>query len=199
MTTFADDCAELGDLWPRLREALGKDTGETALSAAFTGSVPFNPDVMHAITELAARVPSATTWAADLGGEAWPKRPVAVCLANLPRFHARLMDLGALRLRDAAALEADVHHWLRLAKLALRLIDPSWDLPAWVVCTAHDQPVSRLRHIGAERAIRQTANGPVTELVRDGYWLCPHCGTTWPQSHWELLIAALMAPVRRAS
>ena len=197
MTTFAGDCAELGDLWPRLRAALGKDTGDTALSAAFTGSVPFNPDVMHAITELAARVPTATTYAAKLAGERWERRPVDVCLVNLPRFHDRLMALTMAR--DAAMVEADVHHWLRLAKLALRLIDPSWDLPPWVVCTAHDEPLSRLRHIGAERAIVYDSGEPRTVLVRDGYWLCPHCGATWPQSHWELLIAALMAPVRQAS
>lgn len=196
MTTFAGDCAELGDLWPRLRQALGKDTGDGALSAAFTGSVPFNADVMHAITQLAAEIPPAAMRAARLGGEQWPPRPVGVCLLNLPRFHARLMDLALAR--EAAMLEAAVYHWLRLAKLALRLIDPSWDLPRWVVCTACDA-APRLRHIGAERAIVWEAGEPRTVLVRDGYWLCPHCGTTWPQSHWELLIAALMAPARRAS
>lgn len=196
MTTFAGDCAELGDLYPRLHEALGKDTGDTSLGAARQGSVPFNPDVMHALTELAAEIPRAAMRAARLGGEAWPPRSVDVCLVNLPRFHGRLTGLAMAR--DAALLEAACYHWLRLAKLALRLIDPSWDLPAWVVCTACDE-APRLRHVGAERAILYDAGAPRTVLVRDGYWLCPHCGTTWPQSHWELLIAALTGVIRQAA
>jgi hypothetical protein len=197
MTTFSDDCAELGELWPQLRGALSKDTGDIATLGGTAESVPFNADVMHAITELEDRVPPATTWAAGCGSETWPHRPVAVCLVNLPRFHARLMDLNLSR--DAAAIETDLYYWRRTVKLALRLIDPPWDLPAWVVCTAHDIPRVRLRHIGAERAI-QWANGePRPVLVRDGYWLCPHCGATWPNEQWELLIAALTAPVRQAS
>src|SRR5262249_9697544 len=153
------------------------------------GSVPFNHDVLSAMVELSAHVPATTTWAAKLAGEPWPARPVPACLLNLPRFHDRLT--GLCLNRHAAALEGDVRRWLRLGRRRPRLIDPSWDLPPWVVCTAHEVPQTRLRHVGAERAIQWDAGRPRTGLVRDGYFLCPHCGQTWPNGQWEMLIAAL--------
>jgi len=196
---FAEDCAELGELWPQLAEALQKDTGATSGATAITASEPFNLDVMRAMVELSAQVPVTTAWAAERCGEPWRPRPVPTCLHNLPRFHERLLALQIAT--TAQAVEQDVRRWRRLAKLALRLIDPSWDLPSWVVCTAHEVPSTPLRHVGAERAIvwevvqeeGKPKKKPSTVLMRDGYWLCEHCGQTWPTAQWELLVAAVKA------
>jgi hypothetical protein len=63
-----------------------------------------------------------------------------------------------------------------------------------VVCPDHAFPLTRLVHVGAEWAIRFTAEGPRKVLVREGFLLCPHCGESWPMPQWEILIAALKPP-----
>jgi hypothetical protein len=111
-------CAELAALIPALIPALSRDTppdGRTGLSA---GSA-VNPDVLHAMTVLAAEIPAACAAACEAAGEPWQHHPSAICLRAIPRLHHRLTALGM----PAAAtdLETGMHHWTRLVKLALGL------------------------------------------------------------------------------
>jgi hypothetical protein len=118
--------AELAALIPALIPALSRDSippaGRTALSA---GSA-VNPDVLHAMTVLAAEIPAACAAACEVTGEPWQHHPSAICLRAIPRLHHRLTALGM----PAAAtdLETGMHHWTRLVKLALGLRTP--DIPA---------------------------------------------------------------------
>ena len=114
-------CAELAALIP----ALSRDStphGRAGLSA----DRAVNPDVLHAMTALAAEIPAACAAACEVTGEPWQPRPSAICLRAIPRLHHRLTALGM----PAAAtdLETGMHHWTRLVKLALGLRTP--DIPA---------------------------------------------------------------------
>jgi hypothetical protein len=115
-------CAELAALIPALsRDSIPSD-GRAGLSAGRA----VNPDILHAMTVLAAEIPAACAAACQVAGDPWQHRPPATCLRAIPRLHHRLTALGM----PAAAgdLETGVHHWTRMVKLALRLRAP--DLPA---------------------------------------------------------------------
>ena len=119
-------CAELAALIPALIPALSRDgtppDGRTGLSA---GSA-VNPDVLHAMTVLAAEIPAACAAACEVAGEPWQHHPSAVCLRAIPRLHHRLTALGMPA--AATGLETGVHHWTRLVKRALGPRTP--DIPA---------------------------------------------------------------------
>jgi hypothetical protein len=85
-----------------------------------------NPDVLHAMTVLAAEIPAACAAACQVTGEPWQHHPPAICLRAIPRLHRRLTVLGM----PAAAtdLETGVHQWTRLVERALGLRTP--DLPS---------------------------------------------------------------------
>jgi hypothetical protein len=118
-------CAELAALIPALVPALSRDGippgGHTGLSAGRA----VNPDVLHALTVLAAEIPAACAAACEVAGEPWQHRPSAICLRVIPRLHHRLTALGMPA--AASDLETGVHHWTRMVKLALGLRTP--DLP----------------------------------------------------------------------
>jgi hypothetical protein len=119
-------CAELAALIPALVTALSRDgvppDGRTGLSAGRAVS----PDVLHAMTVLAAEIPAACAAACDVAGEPWQHRPPATCLRAIPRLHHRLTALGMTA--AAGDLETGVHHWTQMVKLALGLRTP--DIPA---------------------------------------------------------------------
>jgi hypothetical protein len=117
-------CAELAALIPGLVPALSRDSaahGRPGLSAGRA----VNPDVLHAMTVLAAEIPAACAAACQVAGEPWQHRPSAICLRAIPRLHHRLTALGM----PAAAtdLETGVRQWTRLVERALDLRTP--DLP----------------------------------------------------------------------
>jgi hypothetical protein len=78
-------CAELAALIPALIPALSRDgtppDGRTALSAGCA----VNPDVLHAMTVLAAEIPAACAAACEVTGEPWQHHPSAICLRAIPR------------------------------------------------------------------------------------------------------------------
>jgi hypothetical protein len=119
-------CAELAALIPALVPALSRDgtppDGRTGLSAGRA----VNPDVLHAMTVLAAEIPAACAAACQVAGEPWQHRPSAICLRAIPRLHHRLAAAGMPA--AASDLETGVHHWTRMVKLALGLRTP--DIPA---------------------------------------------------------------------
>jgi hypothetical protein len=123
-------CAELAALIPALVPALSRDgtppDGRTGLSA---GSA-VNPDVLHAMTVLAAEIPAACAAACEVAGERWQHHPSAICLRAIPRLHHRLTALGMPA--AASDLETGVHHWTRLVKRVLAL--RTADLPAGRDC-----------------------------------------------------------------
>jgi hypothetical protein len=118
-------CAELAALIPALVPALSRDgvppDGRTGLSAGRAVS----PDVLQAMTVLAAEIPAACAAACDVAGEPWQHRPPATCLRAIPRLHHRLTALGMTA--AAGDLETGVHHWTQMVKLALGLRAP--DIP----------------------------------------------------------------------
>jgi hypothetical protein len=118
-------CAELAALIPALVPALSRDgvppDGRTGLSAGRAVS----PDVLQAMTVLAAEIPAACAAACDVAGEPWQHRPPATCLRAIPRLHHRLTALGMTA--AAGDLETGVHHWTQMVKLALGLRTP--DIP----------------------------------------------------------------------
>ena len=118
-------CAELAALIPALVPALSRDSIPPGGRAGLSAGRAVNPDVLHAMTVLAAEIPAACAAACEVAGEPWQHRPPAICLRAIPRLYHRLTALGM----PAAAtdLETGVHHWTRLVKLALRLRSP--DLP----------------------------------------------------------------------
>jgi hypothetical protein len=119
-------CAELAALIPALVPALSRDgvppDGRTGLSAGRAVS----PDVLRAMTVLAAEIPAACAAACDVAGEPRQHRPPAACLRAIPRLHHRLTALGMTA--AAGDLETGVHHWTQMVKLALGLRTP--DIPA---------------------------------------------------------------------
>ena len=118
-------CAELAALIPALIPALSRDSIPDRRTALSAGSA-VNPDVLHAMTVLAAEIPAACAAACEVTGEPWQHHPSAICLRAIPRLHHRLTALGM----PAAAtdLETGMHHWTRLVKRALGLRTP--DIPA---------------------------------------------------------------------
>jgi hypothetical protein len=123
-------CAELAALIPALAPALSRDSIPPGGRTALSGSSAVNPDVLHAMTVLAAEIPAACAAACEVTGEPWQHHPSAICLRAIPRLHHRLTALGM----PAAAtdLETGMHHWTRLVKLALGLRTP--DIPAGRDC-----------------------------------------------------------------
>jgi hypothetical protein len=115
-------CAELAALIPALSRDGTPPDRRTALSA---GSA-VNPDVLHAMTVLAAEIPPAC----EVAGEPWQHHPSAICLRAIPRLHHRLTALGMPA--AASDLEAGIHHWTRMVKRALSL--RTADLPAGRDC-----------------------------------------------------------------
>lgn len=183
---IGEDCAELAILYASLRDALEKDiTVDGGIGVAGKGSVPFNADVMNAIVTLDHEIPMGTAAALETVSEPWHRHSVEACLLQLPRVAGRMHDLNMARAqRD---LETAVTCWIRLAKQALRFYSPSWHLPSHWACPYHDQPVTRLRHVGEEHTVEQTREGWQRRPVRDGYIYCPHCGETWQKHQWPLL------------
>jgi hypothetical protein len=118
-------CAELAALIPALIPALSRDSIPDRRTALSAGSA-VNPDVLHAMTVLAAEIPAACAAACEVTGEPWQHHPSAICLRAIPRLHHRLTALGM----PAAAtdLETGMHHWTRLVKRALGPRAP--DIPA---------------------------------------------------------------------
>ena len=118
-------CAELAALIPALIPALSRDSISPDGRAGLSAGRAVNPDVLHAITVLAAEIPAACAAACQVAGEPWQHRPPAICLRAIPRLHHRLIALGMAV--AASDLETGVHHWTRMVKLALGLRTP--DLP----------------------------------------------------------------------
>jgi hypothetical protein len=123
-------CAELAALIPALVPALvpalSRDGTPPDGRAGLSAGSAVNPDVLHAMTVLAAEIPAACAAACEVAGEPWQHHPSAICLRAIPRLHHRLTALGM----PAAAtdLETGMHHWTRLVKLALGPRTP--DIPA---------------------------------------------------------------------
>jgi hypothetical protein len=115
-------CAELAALIP----ALSRDSVPPGGRAGLSVGRAVNPDVLHALTVLAAEIPAACAAACQVTGEPWQHHPSAICLRAIPRPHHRLAALGMPA--AASDLETGVHHWTRLVKRALGLRTP--DLPA---------------------------------------------------------------------
>ena len=120
------ECAELAALIPALVPALSRDGTPPDGRAGLSAGSAVNPDVLHAMTVLAAEIPAACAAACEVAGEPWQHHPSAICLRAIPRLHHRLTALGM----PAAAtdLETGMHHWTRLVKHALGLRTP--DIPA---------------------------------------------------------------------
>ena len=119
-------CAELAALIPALIPALSRDGTPPDGRAGLSAGSAVNPDVLHAMTVLAAEIPAACAAACEVTGEPWRHHPSAICLRAIPRLHHRLTALGMPA--AASDLETGVHHWTRLVKLALGLRTP--DIPA---------------------------------------------------------------------
>ena len=119
-------CAELAALIPALVPALSRDGTPLDGRAGLSAGCAVNPDVLNAMTVLAAEIPAACAAACEVAGEPWQHHPSAVCLRAIPRLHHRLTALGMPA--AAADLETGMHHWTRLVKLALGLRTP--DIPA---------------------------------------------------------------------
>ena len=111
---------------PSSRPPLSRDSNHPDRRAGLSAGSAVNPDVLHAMTVLAAEIPAACAAACEVAGEPWQHHPSAICLRAIPRLHHRLTALGM----PAAAtdLETGMHHWTRLVKLALGLRTP--DIPA---------------------------------------------------------------------
>jgi len=119
-------CAELAALIP----ALSRDGTPPDRGAALSAGGAVNPDVLHAMTVLAAEIPAACAAACEAAGEPWQHHPSAICLRGIPRLHHRLTVLGMAA--AASDLEAGIHHWTRMVKRALAL--RTADLPAGRDC-----------------------------------------------------------------
>lgn len=191
MTTLGAAVTELATLLPALACAIGRDTGQGTISSAFTPGSVVNQAVFHAILTLEREIPQTYHHARGLVSESPtnPSRTVGSCLLALPRFGDRMITLG--KVQDARELEVTVAGWVRLSKRALGFIAPSWHLPPEWVCPDHDTPRTRLRHVGAEEAVRWVREGKregwKREQVRNPYIFCPHCGAVWPWEQWDLL------------
>jgi hypothetical protein len=187
MTTLADACAELATLIPCLAAALPRDNTTTGPGGDPSASVPFNPDVMYAITVI-AEIPAATKRAAETVGELWRPRPIPICLRALPRLSQRMTATGE---RAAATqLEAATHHWVRVTKIALGFRLPDTPVPGgpWFCPAAdHTGPPSELRRAGAEAFLRRGGDGPPLEWQDAGRIYCPGCGADWPVGEWPHL------------
>src|SRR5437763_13290663 len=119
-------CAELAALIPALIPALSRDSNHPDRRTGLSAGSAVNPDVLHAMTVLAAEIPAACAAACEVAGEPWQHHPSAICLRAIPRLHHRLTALGMPA--AASDLETDMHHWHRLVKRALALRTP--DIPA---------------------------------------------------------------------
>jgi hypothetical protein len=119
-------CAELAALIPALVPALSRDGTPLDGRAGLSAGRAVNPDVLHAMTVLAAEIPAACAAACEVAGEPWQHHPSAICLRAIPRLHHRLTALGMPA--AASDLETGMHHWTRLVKRALGLRTP--DIPA---------------------------------------------------------------------
>jgi len=119
-------CAELAALIPALIPALSRDGTPPDRRTGLSAGSAVNPDVLHAMTVLAAEIPAACAAACEVAGEPWQHHPSAICLHAIPRLHHRLTALGMPA--AASDLETGMHHWTRLVKRALGLRTP--DIPA---------------------------------------------------------------------
>jgi len=118
-------CAELAALIPALVPALSRGSIPPGGRAGLSAGRAVNPDVLHAMTVLAAEIPAACAAACQVTGEPWQHHPSAICLRAIPRLHHRLTEIGMPA--AASDLESGVHQWTRLVKRALGLRTP--DLP----------------------------------------------------------------------
>jgi hypothetical protein len=123
-------CAELAALIPALVPALSRDGTPPDSRTGLSAGRAVNPDVLQAMTVLAAEIPAACAAACEVAGEPWRHHPSAICLRAIPRLHHRLTALGMPA--AASDLETGVHHWTRLVKRALGL--RTADLPAGRDC-----------------------------------------------------------------
>lgn len=120
-------CAELAALIPALVPALSRDSIPPGGRAGLSAGRAVNPDVLHAMTVLAAEIPAACAAACEVTGEPWQHHPSAICLRAIPRLHHRLTALGMPA--AASDLETGVHQWTRLVKRALGLAPPTSPRP----------------------------------------------------------------------
>ena len=110
-------CAELAAVIPALVPALSRDGTPPDGRAGLSAGSAVNPDVLHAMTVLAAEIPAACAAACEVAGEPWQHHPSAICLRAIPRLHHRLTALGMPA--AASDLETGIHHWTWMVKLAL--------------------------------------------------------------------------------
>ena len=192
MTPLDDVCAELATLIPRLAEALPRDNTTAGRSGNPAGSVPYNPDVMHAIETLTRHIPETTEWACNTIHQPWQPRPPLTCLVAIPRLGERMHNLGLAT--EEARLEHDAHWWLRTVKLALIIRLPDFPVPGGWCCPLHDEPMP-LMVVGAERFLRP--DGMPGELTHPGLIRCGLCGESWPYALWPHL-GRMLHQARRA-
>ena len=183
MTTLADACTELATLIPCLAQALPRDNTTSGRGGDPSASVPFNPDVMHALTVIAAEIPRATRLACVAIGEPWQPRTIPTCLRALPRLAGRLTSTG--QQAAAAQLDEAARWWIRITKQALGLRTP--DLPIGYPCPIHDGPPAGLLAAGSEGFLRRQRDGLVVEWVHAGRVFCPACGAAWGPGEWAML------------
>ena len=119
-------CAELAALIPALIPALSRDSIPPGGRAGLSAGRAVNPDVLHAMTVLAAEIPAACAAACEVTGQPWQPRPSAICLRAIPRLHHRLTALGMPA--AASDLETGVRRWTRMVERALGPRTP--DLPS---------------------------------------------------------------------
>jgi hypothetical protein len=207
-TAVAAEVTELLILWPRLYEALARDEGAGMDAERVTGgtesiALPINADVSAAVATLHEEVPTLAYWAAGVVAEPHMSRTLDDHLAQIPRWHERMLVTAAAE--QAAQLARSLHGIVRQVKLALGLRTPDRHLGQY--CPLHDDPlrelvapgdVGTLRYRSVDRDGRPVE--PVVEWDRRDAATCRVCHASWAPGDYMLLQRQLReADMRRVS
>lgn len=207
-TAVAAEVTELLILCPSLYDALARDEGVSMDAERVTGgtesiALPLNADVSQAIATLHTEVPPLAFWAAGIVAEPPMTRTIGEHLAQIPRWHERMLVTAAAD--QAEQLARSLHGIVREVKLALGLRTPDRRLGQY--CPLHDDPLRDLVALGDVGTLRYRSvdrDGqpvePVVEWERHDGAMCRVCHASWAPGDYLLLQRQLReADARRLS
>jgi hypothetical protein len=185
------DCvAELAELCPYLPAALIRDTAaDGGLPPAWGTVTVVNANVLAAIITLEEDVPAAVRAACAAIGEPWRHRKLGGHLRQLPRYAARMHDLGLAEQEKTLAWQAG--GWLRMVKRALGLRKPDTDI-GYGCPHAETYPEMHydgcaLLAAGDEGFLRYSPDGPRVDWVHTPRVYCAGCAASWTPDQWPHL------------
>lgn len=191
-----DAVTELLALWPKLAEALERDSGvndgERVSSSTNVHTLPVNLDVVDAI-----KLIHEEAWPAAYAARSWLAEPgdmvsLETTIESIGILYRRLVGRGLNgQARNLAAAVLRWHHTARTAIGLSRRATPLQSDGGPVHCPLHDRELVVLRQRGDEGTLDETARGDREAIrwQRGGGLYCPlkDCKGAWGPSEYPFL------------